>query len=408
MSVEEKKIRQIMIVAALAIIPCVLYFYKGEINRQDTTVFALSYKYGFISRGLLGTIWQWVDKIVPFTVMNFWGILRLSQLVTVVYFLSLLGFYYVVLKKSPKNKINQVGYLLIFLSVFCYPMFLTLENFGRLDEYLMIITLLSLILLIEEKVEWLIFPLCILAMMLHQGYVFLEGNIVMALLFYKAMKNKSKRKKYLCIFIISAIAILVLLIYFELYGHANNAGVFDEVVTNAKSLSQDGNSYSESLVNHEILGKDVYGEEQWLRKMNYWEAPFVALFFWPYLVIGGYFISQLLKKGYGLDEKLGYIVVALGSTTVLPEVLLKVDLGRYIFSVFFYYIAIVLSLIAMRDLHVISIMDTITGRLKEKMPMAELIVVYPLIFMPLLDVHTSQMIWDICFAIWNALGIPIQ
>lgn len=399
----KKSIRQFMIAATIFVVPFVLYYFTRTINAQDTSVFAFSYKYGFISRGLLGTIWQWLDGILPFTVMNFWGIYRLSQLVTIIYYLSLLLFYYIAQKYTPENDMRRVRYLIVLLSVFAYPMFLTWENFGRLDEYLMIITILSMVLIIIEKAEWLIIPMCIVAMLLHQGFVFLEGNIILVLLFYKWMMSKEHKKKYGCIFILTALSVSVLFIYFEFFGHVKDAGVYEEVVALAKSLSQDGMSFSESLLNHEILGQDVSELEWAFHGMNKWELPLNLLFYWPYVAIGVYFFGKMLKFGDSVEEKLAYLAVVVGAITVLPEVILKVDLGRYFFSVLFYYIGILICLIAMGDKKVAVHLENLQIWIKEKIPVPMLLIAYPIVLMPFLDIHPNQMLWDIVQYIWNII-----
>ena len=45
-------------------------YWDEEINRMNATMFAFSYEYGFISRGLIGTIYQFFDKILPFDMIN--------------------------------------------------------------------------------------------------------------------------------------------------------------------------------------------------------------------------------------------------------------------------------------------------------------------------------------------------
>ena len=90
---------------------------------------------------------------------------------------------------------------------------------------------------------------------------------------------------------------------------------------------------------------------------NYIDTPIFLCFFFPYIFIAIHFFGHLLR-GKTKKEKVAYSLVMLGAATVVPEMILKVDYGRYVYAVFFYYIAIVLCLIAMGD-------QVIAGQLEE-------------------------------------------
>ena len=50
---------------------CWFRYFERTMEFYNTTLFALSYRYGFISRGLLGTMWELLDKITPMSLMNY-------------------------------------------------------------------------------------------------------------------------------------------------------------------------------------------------------------------------------------------------------------------------------------------------------------------------------------------------
>ena len=147
----EKQIKITIILLAVFAVFCCIYYFKHSINPQDTTIFAFSYKYGFISRGLLGTVWAVVDKILPFSIMNYRAIYFFTECMTALFFVIILYFYYVCMRQVGIEDVVHASYLTLFLSIFSFPMFLTYENFGRLDEYLVMITLLCCILIVKEK-----------------------------------------------------------------------------------------------------------------------------------------------------------------------------------------------------------------------------------------------------------------
>lgn len=88
--------------------------------------------------------------------------------------------------------------------------------------------------------------------------------------------------------------------------------------------------------------------------------------------------------------------MALGAWTVLPEFVLKVDYGRYLYSIVFYYLAMILSLIALGDGQVKDALGDMEARLTKKMYAPAILIVYPMILMPFLDVVISQINVVLC------------
>lgn len=384
------RIKFLLLMIVFAIF-CVFVYFEKSINPQDTTVFAFSYKYGFISRGFLGTAWQFLDKILPMNLMDFSSIYKFTIIVTILFFITMLWFYNVCLKTCDEKQNKNMKYLCCFLSVFTFPMFLTDENFGRLDVYLMILIVVCCILIVKEKHEWLVVPICTLCVIMHHGFVFMQLNIVLVLFFYKILMNDKKRMKYILLFAFTFIFASIFFVYFEFFSHPEGEHIYEEIVTLAKSLSMTGNKYSESLVNHEILGLDVFEAEWKYHVINYIESPMFLVLFSPYIIIGIDFLRRLFI-GKTVKEKWVYFAVAVCSLTVVPQMILKVDYGRYMFGFFFYYIVIVMCLIALKDQNVIYQLEDSIDRVKNRVPVGKFLIVYPMIFMPFLDVHICRML----------------
>lgn len=394
LNTREKRNLTFIFVMALFAIVCVLCYFDHEINAQGTTVFAFSYKYGFISRGLLGTIWQFMDKILPIDIMNFDAIYAFTSVITVIYFAVVLWFFYTCLKHCNEKDEKNMRYLASFLAVLAFPMFVTTENFGRTDEYLMILTIICCILIVKEKGEWLVIPLTTICVVMHHGYVFMYLNIILVLFFYKIIMNDDKRKKYIVLFTVTFLIGAFFFLYFEFFSHPEGANAYQEIVALSKKLAQDGKSYSTSMVKHEILGEDVFEYEWKFHLINYASTPVALVMFAPYLIIGISFLIRLFK-GKTVKEKWVYFAVAVGSLTTIPQFILKVDYGRYFFAVFFYYIAIVMCLVSMKDKHVIYQLEDSIARVKSKIPAAKLLIAYPMMFMPFLDVQVGTFVWEI-------------
>ena len=379
---------------ALAVIcgVMVMYYFDHQMSEYNTTLYALSYKYGFLSRGIVGTVWQWLDGILPFDLMNYYSIYNTNLLITALFYGVFFVFYAIILKVVPQSQNRNAKYLILFLSIFTFPMFVTRQNMGRIDIYLIMITLFCIWLLIYGKAEWLIVPLCAFAMLIHQGFVFTNVNIILVLLLYKALAGEQK-KKYGGLFCVTFLVVSAMFLYFEFCSHNLGQDVYDELVAVSKQLSPNGNYY-EMLLKHEILGQDVYEDESFWHLQNRIELPMFLVLFLPYLILAYRFFRDLFS---GLDKKqnITYFLVVAGAGTLLPEWLLKVDFGRYVYATVFYYIVIILALMCMQDAKICDAVDKTKCRLKEKSVFSILLLVYPVLFMPLYDTEISRLTYAI-------------
>ncbi len=387
---EKKENRLFILLLAVFVVIMVYRFFSRELTDFNTTIYAFSYKYGFISRAFIGSAWSLLNQMIPYDLMEHLPIYRFNQIMTIIYIICFFAFYIVCLRRTARKNLHNMRYLIVFLTILAVPIFLCKVNFGRIDIFLFMITLASIILIIREKHEWLIVPLCALAMCIHHGFVFMNINIILVLLLYKAIMIQGKeKKKYIILFVLTCVIASAFFLYFEFFSHVQDESVFQEVVQAAKDLSVTGKDYSEEMVNHEILGKGVFMDEWKYHVANYIDVPIFLVFFLPYLLIGIHFLKHLIG-GKERKEQFVYLMVALGAFTVLPEMILKVDYGRYVFAVFFYYIAIVMSLIAMGDQTVAEQLEQTKLVVKQKIPFAIILLVYPMLFVPFYDIPISM------------------
>ena len=219
---------------------------------------------------------------------------------------------------------KEARYLILFLSIFTFPMFLSAENFGRLDVYLLSIVILSCILVLYEKWEWLIVPLSVVAMLIHPGYVFMDINLLLVLLLYKVLSvPREKRKKYIVLLAVTFLVVSVLFLYFEFFSHPQDTEIYEEIVATAKSLSDNGQNYHDHLINHDILGQNVFWDEWDWHIVNFIEFPIFLILFSPYIYLIGRFYWNLIKKEQERTRRFAYIFIVMGAGTLLPEMVLK-------------------------------------------------------------------------------------
>ena len=181
----------------LILLSCAIFFldYDERVLPYNSTILAFSYKYGFISRGLAGTIYQWIDHILPVNMIDYAMVLRFTLIVTLVFYVLFFAFCYQCMKRCQEEYLGRFLYLILFYAVFVVSMFAYKRNFGRLDLYLMALTVIGTMCLIAKKAEWLIVPLSMISVMYHQGYVFMFYNILLALLVYRLLSEKEKKAR---------------------------------------------------------------------------------------------------------------------------------------------------------------------------------------------------------------------
>ena len=382
----------------LILLSCAIFFldYDERVLPYNSTILAFSYKYGFISRGLAGTIYQWIDHILPVNMIDYAMVLRFTLIVTLAFYVLFFAFCYQCMKRCQEEYLGRFLYLILFYAVFVVSMFAYKRNFGRLDLYLMALTVIGTMCLIAKKAEWLIVPLSMISVMYHQGYVFMFYNILLALLVYRLLSEKEKRARiyYGVILLVSLIGCSALFLWFEFFSHTDGVRYVDEIIANAKAMTKpfNGMTYHDTLIDHEILGIDLSDVEYPYRVMNWIEIPFFIAIISPYIVLAVKLFRRILARAQGKTERLKYGFLAIAAGTLLPLFLMKCDYARWVFALISYYCMIFLALVAMGDRIVAEELTGIFTEIKEKYPFAILLLLLPALLTPFWDVHINGLL----------------
>ncbi len=382
----------------LILLSCAIFFldYDERVLPYNSTILAFSYKYGFISRGLAGTIYQWIDSILPVNMIDYEMVLKFTLIVTLAFYVLFFAFCYQCMKRCQEEYLGRFLYLILFYAVFVVSMFAYKRNFGRLDLYLMALTVIGTMCLIAKKAEWLIVPLSMISVMYHQGYVFMFYNILLALLVYRLLSEKEKKARiyYGVILLVSLIGCSALFLWFEFFSHTDGARYVDEIIANAKAMTKpfNGMTYHDTLIDHEILGIDLSDVEYPYRVMNWIEIPFFIAIISPYIVLVVKLFRRILARAQGKTERLKYGFLAIAAGTLLPLFLMKCDYARWVFALISYYCMIFLALVAMGDRIVAEELTGIFTEIKEKYPFAILLLLLPALLTPFWDVHINGLL----------------
>ncbi len=385
------KHKQNLFIIMMVVLLVLIFFlnYDGDIDSYNTTILALNYSYGFTSRGLIGTLFSGIAKLLPIDIMNPMGAKLFILVWTLIFCIVLLIFVSYVIKKCRNNDSGALFIMMMYLIVALSSTYISGWNLGRVDIYMIMASLICVMLLIKEKAEWLVIPITAIAVMIHQGYVLMYLNIVIACLLYRIITDKSKRVKLIIILAITVVACFALLLYFELFAHADNGmAVYETVAESAAGLNEEGN-YHVNLLAHEILGADVSDMEHAFHMKNLAEIIIFAILMLPYEIIFIRLMINIIRGAKKTTDKFKYIIVYLGALSMLPDYLIKVDYGRWIVSTIFYYL-VVFAYLYIKDDYIKEQIDEQVIRIKGYGYIYILLLMYPLLFVPYRDVNIDK------------------
>lgn len=386
---KQREIRKFMIMLSVENLALFAVTCRGMVRSYNTTMLALSYEYGFTSRSLLGTLYHLLDAVLPLDLIDYRAVVATAYVATILFVLFVEYFLYRCLRCCEGEMVKYGEYLALILSLCLVSTFSFPYNFFRVDIFMILVSLLGVLCLVKERAQWLVVPLSALGVMFHQGYVFMYFNLILVLLFYRALswwkEDRRKARRYSLLFALSFLVGSALFLWFEFFSRSNGAAFFDTIKSEAEKLSYDG-IYHSTLLYHEVLGIDLASTEEEFSRVNAVQILMCGIVCLPMLVFGVRFFAGLIKKAKGASEKWKYLAVVLGAATILPDFLLKIDYGRWMAAVVVYYVGIVLALLAMKD----PIMETQVRESGERLiqrPGIALWIMVVILLLPFLDVN---------------------
>ncbi|MCR5099081.1 MAG: hypothetical protein K6B14_09060 [Lachnospiraceae bacterium] len=372
------------------------YSYGSKVTSYNTTLYAFSYRYGFISRAFIGTIYQGLGTVFGFDMLHYDSALKFTQIITGIFFLDMFLFFMFIYKWTKSEYLKYSELLIVLMTVLTVPMFSSKYNFGRVDIYMFGFSLLGAIIIISKRCEWLLIPIVAACCMVHQGYVFMYFNIILVLLIYRvftpedeAAKKKNARR-YGVIFALCFITGSALFLYFEFFSRTNGQSIANEIIRNASAVSYHGD-YHKTLIDHEILNVDLAGAERGFHLENFIQAPFFLILVSPFLWLWYRFAKEVFKRAETTEAKIKYFFVLFGFLTLVPNYALKVDYARWTFAAATYFLVVTLALIAMEDQVIVESLREVRT-LQKGHPWLVLIIPYMIVLVPFWDVYFDQVL----------------
>lgn len=264
----------------------------------------------------------------------------LSLIITIVYFFLFLVTLSILLKKSKANSsTKQMTYLIMFASIFLFPMFLNKDYFGSSDVYSLVICFSCIILILTNTFLWLI-PIGIFAMTLISPMSICSITLLIVALLINRYLNTSNTKYFLYGTLGFIFAILGLIL------NIHN-GIF---TTDVKT----------SLV----LVKFII----------------TIILILPYLILGAIFFKNIYDNES--KEKRSFVIFSFlaGFLSPITYTILG-DYKRAFFYGFIYYILLVLINIAMDNKSYIEAFQKIKNIISNYVAFPGILIAYPFIIM---------------------------
>ncbi|MBE5898474.1 MAG: hypothetical protein E7279_02625 [Lachnospiraceae bacterium] len=373
-------------------------------NSYNTSILAISYKYGFTSRGLIGTIYQFLGSLLGVDIWNYFVALKFYVICTVVCYIAFAIMMLLFLRRTSVANKKMQQYLILIFTVFFITMFATEKNFGRIDMFMLLATILAIYLIAIEKFVWLVVPLTALGVIFHQGYVFMFYNVVLVLLLYRIFTKEGKnRGKYIAVLIISLVICAALFFWFQIIYRGGAHDYYYEIREHARTMGVEGKPHDE-LLRAEILGVNLHDEELKYRLSNVIEIIMFIVFFSPYILFVGKVLVRTLKRQTEIKRKLIYLAVILGPLTLLPDYIFKVDFGRWTFAGVSYFLLIFIFMYAVNERDIIESVDEGLEKLKDSL-YRPFVFVTPLLFVPFMDIAVTEFTDQLCVLFRNIVGI---
>lgn len=327
--------------------------------------YLLSYRYGFIARGLIGSIFD----IIPFMSHSF--ITGICMCVEIALSLIFVLFVSVGLKRC-NEKMKKILFLSICIIVMspASPAFTyAINNFGRFDAILITITILQATLFVKKSrfYDLGIILLTIIATMVHPVFTFCYFCVSEALLFYDYIVHNTRRKALMLL--LNTVAIIVMFSGFHFVHFVSDAYNAETMFADLQSRTNVDISTSAQYV------RDWYfNDAEGLLSNTVRPMPPQAitlglslLFMFPYI----YAIFMIWKSGISnkqicVRKRFMYFMMSISWITVIPAFVLEIDFGRWLAALFLSQFIIILALAFRNDENVLDGFATLKEKFRKR------------------------------------------
>ena len=298
---------------------------KPGIESWKATYYAMNYSYGVIPRGFIGTIFC---KIFNGNIseLNAWWFILFFTVVLNCLIAILFG---KIIKSTPQRRRPT--------------------NYGRLDLFLYIITIIQILILFRFRGLASLFicgVLSLICVAIHEAYICFVFPITFVVIMYNIYK-KDFDLKYIVATLIVGIAIGISTIYFQFFAQIN-VNSLDEMmkILNEKTdLDINVQTLSLEYFDHTLDAHNEFTAGYFDR--NVFGSVFVLALLFPVICIIIALRRMLLKKAKKLNPKLYWtiFIMRLAILVYIPLFCTTSDWGRWLIGLVNYELAIIIFMI---------------------------------------------------------------
>lgn len=301
-----------------------------QLHSWAVTSYLVSYRFGLISRGLVGTI---LELLFPkISVQQLYVFLWLLIISLILLFSLFIG-------KIIRSVNNETGdYIYVFYAIFLVnpgsiAYLFNVSNFVRLDIFLILITLLCIVLIAENKFLVLIPVLCGIAALIHQVFIFLYFPTIVLIFSYSLLSLKISFKKIFSL-MASIILTAVIGIYIQFFSQIN--------IDSQSSLQKIIHSKSENIpISGPMLFFEYYGS--YVDHIEKMVQPKIAEILWialieiilliPLIILFINLWINLLHHEERTNTKIVLLFMATNFIFMVPIFITTIDYGRWFASI---------------------------------------------------------------------------
>lgn len=308
----------------------------------------ISYEFGFVKRGMVGSIIS-VIPIQP----GYIFLLSCALIVHIVLLFALIAYSARRLSEGSNN--SWLLFLLLFMGSSATIQHFTYDM-GRFDHFLLLILLASLAILdFKPKLKWLIVPMCLIGMLIHEAFFFLFFPFILAASFY-LLQNSPQQKAFLTTLSMTVFIILVFIVVFGSMETIDEAAYLEYLALKTYDFTPTQHSISPLFLS---LEKNIFLTLNYLLQAKTLKEH-ILLLLWqlPVLIVLYYIITSIYNSVKKLNELRYFILLLASAAAPLLMYFLGIDFYRWIAAAMTNMFLLVV-LLSSNDVYFYSIKNTV-------------------------------------------------
>ena len=341
----------------MAFLLIIIYFRSTSFRISDESfvVYNNSYYDGFVSAGLIGTLWQGFCNIFSIDYMSYIDIYRTGKIMLIVYYILFLLVLCIAINRSDSAYRKNTVLIAFATIVLSGSMFANGSTLGYFDMYMAIVLMLSMIVLLLDR-GWFLLPiLSLIGILIHPSYLIKCMPVIIALLIY----NRGKRDRIIAVISVTTSAVLY-------------------IISEAYVMLFSGEEATSSLV------------PSWSGYIKcYIDLVLYIIFMIPFIIIGIRLYRRIRKDAGSKDKKI-YSLLNFLIMGIIIEFVVKTDYGFLIYYVWIYYLLIMMYQNSRGDKCFTKEFEYTVNVIKDTLPVPVILLAYPVIFIPITRTNISS------------------